>query len=164
MNPEQENFESLRRLLTLKRHEQPPPGYFNRFSREVIARIEAGEMGADRRSWIENHSWLQSLWRALETKPIMAGTFGAAVCALLFCGIIYSEQSPSLSVGLPVAENPELPMFQASSRPLELAPPTTQYLLTSNAAVPSLPAREMDLFQLLGTPSAQPASLVFPRN
>ena len=47
MNENQPNFESLRRLLALKRHETPPPGYFNNFSRQVIARIRAGETGAE---------------------------------------------------------------------------------------------------------------------
>jgi hypothetical protein len=46
MSENQSNFESLRRLLALKRHEMPPPGYFDAFSRRVIARIRAGETEA----------------------------------------------------------------------------------------------------------------------
>jgi len=46
MSSEPENFEALRRLLVIKRHEQPPPGYFNDFSRQVISRIRADEAAA----------------------------------------------------------------------------------------------------------------------
>jgi hypothetical protein len=95
MSQDNQEFESLRRLLALKRHEQPPPGYFNDFSSQVIARIRAGERvdegGFDRMFW--EAPWLQRLWAAIETKPIMAGAFGAAVCALLVGGVLYSDRT-----------------------------------------------------------------------
>lgn len=94
MTPEQENFDGLRRLLKLKRCEQPPPGYFNDFSRQVIAQIKAGanedrEHVFDRLSW--EVPWLQRLLEAFQAKPALAVSFGAAVCALLVGGVIYSE-------------------------------------------------------------------------
>ena len=40
MNTTPENdFAEVRRLLILKRHEQPPPGYFHHFSGHVIASL-----------------------------------------------------------------------------------------------------------------------------
>jgi hypothetical protein len=96
MNSEPENFEELRRLLALKRHEQPPPGYFHDFSRRVITRIKTGERSApdsflDR--FIAQPSWLRRLWGSFEAKPILAGAFGVGVCGLLVVGLVSSERS-----------------------------------------------------------------------
>ena len=76
MNQDTENFDQLRRLLALKRHEQPPPGYFNNFSSQVIARIKLGDevrigLFVERLLW--EAPWLQRIWAALEAKPILAG-------------------------------------------------------------------------------------------
>src|SRR5438094_5722 len=103
MNPESQDFTQLRRLLALKRHEQPPPGYFNDFSGQVIARIRAGapadrETGSERMVW--EAPWLRRLWAAFETKPILAGAFGVLVCGLLLAGVIYSEQADRPPVNL----------------------------------------------------------------
>ncbi|MGO8678389.1 MAG: hypothetical protein ACLQVX_21315 [Limisphaerales bacterium] len=93
MNPEQENFERLRQLLLLKRYEQPPPGFFDGFSRRVIIRIKTGEAGEEaaglgRMFW--EVSWLGRLWSALEQKPALAGAFTLSVCGLLLAGILCS--------------------------------------------------------------------------
>jgi hypothetical protein len=108
MNPDSKNFDALRRLLALKRHEQPPPGYFNNFSSQVIARIKAGEHGEPAsliRRLFGEAAWWQRLSAAVEAKPAFAGAFGAAVCALLISGLVYSENGPTLAAqGLMASE------------------------------------------------------------
>ena len=94
MNPEKENFEPLCRLLKLKRHEQPPPRYFNDFSSQVVARIRAGEAG-HRETVLDNGSWLMKLWSLIEAKPMLPGAVGVAFCALLVFGAVYTETSTS---------------------------------------------------------------------
>ena len=79
MNPEQENFEQLRRLLALKRHETPPIGYFNDFSRQVVAKIQVQEQkdqhfGSGRLN--REAPWIVRIWQLLEAKPLLAGGFG----------------------------------------------------------------------------------------
>ena len=102
MNPDQENFESLRRLLALKRYEQPEPGFFNDFSQQVIARLRAGEKPEEPSFWeefFEQAPWLQRIWAAFETKPLFAGAFGVMVSGLLISGAIYSAKFDTASGG-----------------------------------------------------------------
>jgi hypothetical protein len=102
MSQDNEAFGPLRRLLVLKRYEQPPPGYFNNFSSQVIARIEAGEGAREGalQQLLWGATWLQRLWNRLETKPILASSFGAAACAMFAVGVVYCERPeprPALS-------------------------------------------------------------------
>ena len=95
MNENENNFESLRRLLVLKRHETPPPGYFNYFSSQVLQRIRAGDTGKSA-NWLEDlfdqALWLGKLLQAFDVKPVFASAFAGALCLLLFLGIIYAER------------------------------------------------------------------------
>jgi len=109
MSPESENFEQLRRLLILKRHEQPPPGYFHHFSREVIVRIKAGDTGETVTAawWSWQGSWLQRPWTAIESRPALAGAFGVVVCGFFAAGALLTDNpdaNPDLAVAnaLPV--------------------------------------------------------------
>jgi hypothetical protein len=99
MNQDSENFEDLRRLLAVKRHEQPPPGYFHNFSRQVCARIEAGERATDFTlgSLFPGFSWLQQSWASFQTKPVFAGLVGAVACTFLLVGIVYSTENAASS-------------------------------------------------------------------
>src|SRR5436305_12774238 len=92
MNPDSENFDSLRKLLALKRHEIPPPGYFDRFSRDVMARIKSGDTGDELGMDL---SWFQRFLRVFDVKPVFAGAFGTAVCAFLISGLVTSENTPA---------------------------------------------------------------------
>lgn len=91
MRPEQDNVQALRHLLALKKHEQPPPGYFNSFSSRVIARIEAGERAPDS-LWDR----LAELWAAFETKPLLAGAVGITFCGLITTGFLFSDHASGL--------------------------------------------------------------------
>src|SRR5262249_6484526 len=91
MRPEPDNVQALRRLLALKKHEQPPPGYFNSFASRVIARIQAGERAPD--SFWDR---ISELWTAFETKPLLAGAVGVTFCGLIMVGFFFSDRASGL--------------------------------------------------------------------
>lgn len=94
MNEPDSNFESLRQLLALKKHEVPPPGYYHNFSSEVVSRIRGGE-GARSETVLEGlfsqAPWLLKLIRAFESKPAFTGVFASALCLLIVAGIVYTD-------------------------------------------------------------------------
>jgi hypothetical protein len=83
MNDEQ-NFEDLRKLLALKKHEQPPPGYFNRLPGKILARIEASEFATQSTWW----DWLVARFDA---RPILACAYGFTISGLLLMGFRLSQ-------------------------------------------------------------------------
>jgi hypothetical protein len=136
MNPEPKYVESLRRLLKLKRHEQPPPGFYDRFSRDVMARIKAGEMGD--KIGLEP-VWYQRLLGMFELKPVFAGAFGMAVCALLISGVVSTESSsPVVATDTPDAHR---------SFVVDTAPPPTGMEASFKPPSDTNPVVQNTLFQ-----------------
>ncbi len=78
MSDESSEFPELQRLLVLKRHEQPPPGYFDRFPLRVMARIEALELR-------EEVPWWRSFLNFV-TSP--SGLLGFNAVALTGLGLV----------------------------------------------------------------------------
>jgi hypothetical protein len=80
MNSSPDNFDSLEKLLHLKRHEQPPPRYFNEFSGRVIDRIARGDA---RLSWWERFGF--------DLRPALAAGAGMVACGLIVYGVATTD-------------------------------------------------------------------------
>jgi hypothetical protein len=118
MSMEQPDFTALRNLLKLKRHELPPPRYFNDFSTQVLTAIRNGQTGgAEAERMAEAFSWMDRLLGAFQRKPVLAGLFGAAVCGLLVVGITFLERPEPAPTGpgLTSGYNPSSALPQPAS-------------------------------------------------
>jgi len=159
MNDNENNFESLRHLLALKRHEIPPPGYYNDFSRQVIQRIRIGDTGGidDITEKLFGQSpWLARLLEAFAMKPAFAGGFAGALCMLLLFGIVYAER-PDLTPQ-PVLQATAATTSLASVTPASLAQPADQIgIVSSTNPVLNLQPGTSPFGQ--ANPLAQPVSL-----
>ena len=159
MSQDTENFDSLRRLLAIKRHEQPPPGYFHSFSGEVIVRIRAGDLGEDAHGYVWQMGWLQRVWAAFEARPALAGALGLAICSLVVFGVISADNDkvgdlqavtavPASGIqtsGMRIADNDSFsPVGPAS---IELADQNPMHAVASTS-----------LFDLVPQGQAQPSS------
>ena len=120
MTPDSENFEQLRKLLALKRHEVPPPGYFHGFSREVIVRIKAGE--GQETTGFGFDGWLRRVWGLFEARPMVAGGFGVAVCGFFVIGAMISSENADIS-GIALGQGSPMPsIVNIAAAPTETAP------------------------------------------
>ena len=89
MGSSPDNFDSLRKVLRVKRYEQPPPRYFDEFSGRVIARIEKGDA---RVSWWERFGF--------DLRPALGAATGVLACALVVYGVATADgDEPLPSIG-----------------------------------------------------------------
>jgi hypothetical protein len=119
MDQNEENFDQLRQLMKLKRHEVPPPGYFNRLPAEIISEIRAERREPqDSVSRLATEApWLMRFWGALEAKPLFGGAFGAAVCALILGALYLSEKPAERPTNVPLNAGADLPFASTTIAP-----------------------------------------------
>jgi len=120
MNEPEQNFDALRKLLSLKQHEVPPPGYFNDFSAGVITRIRRGDVvGTDTlgSQIFAEAPWLLKLIQGFQAKPAYAGALASALCLLLVAGIVYTDNPGAAPEGDLMPSQ-----VSESSSPLAVAP------------------------------------------
>jgi hypothetical protein len=81
MNSDPNDFEALRKLIALKRHEQPPPGYFNRLPDRIAARLERGE---------GQLGFWERVLGSFTFRPAFVYGFSMAALSALTLSVIYS--------------------------------------------------------------------------
>ena len=97
MNSDQENFEALRKLLALKKYEQPPPRYFSELSSRIWTRMEREPQAT---------SFFGRLFPNFGLSPALAYSFGLLACGTLVFGITYSMRTDSGAVATqPIPDN-----------------------------------------------------------
>jgi hypothetical protein len=84
MNSDPSDFEDLRKLMALKRHEQPPPGYFNRLPDKIMDRLERGE---------GQLGFWEKFFAAFTFRPALAYGFALASFSALTLSMIYSAKT-----------------------------------------------------------------------
>src|SRR2546425_7117037 len=98
MNQTPDDFRELRSLLSWKRQERPPPGFFSGFSSQVVARIEA------ERFYSQNSWWSRWLLQ-FDTKPILICAYGLVVCSGFLFGLSSLSMNERASASLPIANS-----------------------------------------------------------
>ncbi len=92
-NPDQ----ALQRLLALKRHEVPPPGFFDRLPNRILVNIRAG-------TEVSDLPWWDRLTELLVREPMLAGSYTALIMGALLFGVSVfqtatgKESPPALSL------------------------------------------------------------------
>jgi len=136
MNEPDKDFKALRTLVSLKRHEVPPPGFFNDFSKDIVMRIRRGDTDNPDPLGTKIHSaapWLLRLIQNFQAKPAYAGIFASVLGLLLVGGIVYTD-------------NP-------GSTPEDLMPPQTAEISASLTAAAMTSPTIMDQAGLASQPS-----------
>jgi len=110
MTDSPESHDPVRRLLALKRHEVPPPGYFDRFSSEVLHRIEQERQAAAT-------PWWQGVFASLNWQRTLAAANLAALAGMAIIGFtvvnLAGDDEPAgpehfAALALPQPANPGL--------------------------------------------------------
>ncbi|MEP6663210.1 MAG: hypothetical protein ABJC04_06045 [Verrucomicrobiota bacterium] len=131
MNPEEENFESLRKLLALKKYEQPPPRYFSELPARIWTRLERAA---------EPVSFWEKLLPDFNLKPAYAYAFGLLACGGIVTGIGYGlRDQPSQALIAPLQKDtPQLAAQEPSY--LTISRDQTASDHATNLETPPLPS------------------------
>ncbi|MDB6055760.1 MAG: hypothetical protein JWN25_3283 [Verrucomicrobiales bacterium] len=104
-----QQFTSLKAIMALKKHEQPPPGFFNRLPGNIISQIQ--KENSARKTWVEK---LQDFL----VRPAIALSFGMAAFGGVIAGVLYGFQNAgSPQASIPLANGSFASSFPRSAMP-----------------------------------------------
>ena len=95
MSSSPKDFRDLRRLLSLKRHEQPPPGYFKYLPDQILVKIEQEEII----DLSEHSTWWGWLVAKFDARPMLAGAYVFAISGVMLLGLKLSQDLQSTEKG-----------------------------------------------------------------
>lgn len=126
MDSSPDNFDSLEKLLRLKRYEKPHPRYFSHFSGHVMSRIEAGEAQV---SWWERFGF--------DLRPAFAAAAGVFACGLVVYGVATAGDGVNVATDFSASGN-AAPELSSDSSPSVLLTQSDSVVGNSTNPVPSL--------------------------
>jgi hypothetical protein len=111
MNSQPEDFDRLKKLLALKRHEQPPPGYFVGLSSRIMDRIEEERQ-------FKQLPWYRKVATSFEWKPTVVWVTGMAACGLVCAGMIGALQVNNSAVAASTGSGQEVAAIETGMPPM----------------------------------------------
>jgi hypothetical protein len=88
MGSSEDDFKDLQRLLALKKHEQPPPGYFYYLPEKIMVRLEQEK---ERQTLAEHSTWWEWLVARFDARPWLASAYACTISGLLLMGFRVSH-------------------------------------------------------------------------
>ena len=135
-------FQKLRRLLTLKRHERAPQGYFENFLDEFHRR--------QRVEPIRRLGWWEQLIEIFRCEPLLAARYALATAAIvLLCVNVYIVANRSSGPG-------DVPAMASAKEPFAPVPPPSNFAV--NEPRPMLVASNVGPHYVLDRVNITPAN------
>jgi hypothetical protein len=78
------NEDRVRKLIEWKRHEQPPPGYFDALPDRILFRVQTLRSPEHASIW-------RDILSAFDIRPVLLGAFGTAAFGIFFFGVSLAE-------------------------------------------------------------------------
>lgn len=110
-----EKFSDVQRLLALKKHEQPPPGFYDAMAKSIIAELRvSGQAQEPVPYWtrvLKQAPWIGQVAGAFIRRPVFASICSLGVAGLAAAAFMISDAPADSSV----AASWQLPTAQAGS-------------------------------------------------